>query len=204
MNPTASDPLSMKQKVNKYSNSLLSTTLGLTPRVFIVEQGSLARSSVRARNDLYQPDGVHLTTKGLYYHSSNLITAMQELYPDTKHIVPAEDNERGAARGGQSGSHSPGRDRERGGDGRQQRQRDNRGQGGWRNQNRGERYRDQPSDNYSDNRGWRGGQRGGGWDREQRQPPHDRARGGGRRGRDYDDYHQGNDNSGGRRYDRNR
>ena len=165
--PTPSDPAAMKQKLNKYSNSLLSTTLGLTPRVFIVEQGSLARSSPRARSDLYQSDGVHLTTKGLYYHSSNLITAMQELYPDTKHIVPAEDNERGAGRGCQSGYHSPGRDRERGGDGRQQRQRDNRGHGGWRHQNRGERYRDQPSDNYSDNRGWRGGQRGGGWDREQ-------------------------------------
>ena len=189
--PTVADPLSIKQKVNKYSNSLLSTTLGLTPRVFIVEQGSLARSSVKARNDLYQADGVHLTTRGLFYHSSNLITAMQDTYEDTKLIKPAED-----ARGGANGG-SPGRIRDN-------RQRDNRGQGGWRQQNRGERYREQPSDNYSDNRGWRGGQGRRGWDREQRQPRHDsRGRGGGRREWEYEEY-QRNDNSGGRGYNRNR
>ena len=192
--PTVADSLSIKQKVNKYSNSLLSTTLGLAPRVFIVEQGSLARSSVKARNDLYQADDVHLTTRGLFYHSSNLITAMQDTYEDTKLIKPAEDG-RGGANGG-----SPGRNRGRGFDNRQ---RDNRGQGGWRQQNRGERYREQPSDNYSDNRGWRGGQGRRDWDREQRQPRHDRGRGGGRREWEYDEY-QRNDNSGERGYNRNR
>ena len=78
--PIPSDPTSVKQKLNKYSNSLLSTTLGLTSRLFVVEQGSLARSSVKARNDLYQGDGIHLTTKGLYYHSSNLLSAIQDCY----------------------------------------------------------------------------------------------------------------------------
>ena len=110
----------MKQKLNKYSNSLLSTTLGLTPRLFIVEQGSLARSSVKARSDLYQGDGIHLTTKGLYYHSSNLLTAVQDCYEDTKHFNrQVEEIDR------RDGSGHPGQGRDRDSDHRPQRYRDN-------------------------------------------------------------------------------
>ena len=192
--PTPSDPAAMKQKLNKYSNSLLSTTLGLTPRVFIVEQGSLARSSARARSDLYQSDGVHLTTKGLYYHTSNLITAMQEWYEDTKH---SEEVERRGSNGHPS---SPGQgDRGRDTGYRPQRSRDNdRGQGRRQySRDRGDRNRDQQS----------GG--GGGFRRDNRdnrdryQPTGPRRTRGGYR-QEWDDDHPGYGHSRGGNGRRNR
>ena len=48
--PVSKDPTSMKQKLSKYSNAVPSTSLGLTQRAFLVEQGSLGRSSGKARN----------------------------------------------------------------------------------------------------------------------------------------------------------
>ena len=194
--PIPSDPTSMKQKLNKYSNSLLSTTLGLTSRLFVVEQGSLARSSVKARNDLYQGDGIHLTTKGLYYHSSNLLSAIQDCYEDTK-LFNRQVEDTGRREG--SGHHGQVRDRDP--DHRPLRYRDN-------EQNQGRRYRDNRnsdySGGYSNNQRWRDGDSGQGWNRDQRYPPpgsRARGRGGNRQWDEYVDnpgygYHGGKKNFG--------
>ena len=54
----------------------------MTPRMFIVDQSSLARTSTKARSDIYKPDGLHLTTKGLTFYTSNITKALLECYPD--------------------------------------------------------------------------------------------------------------------------
>ena len=168
--PTSSDPTALKQKLNKYSNSLLSTTLGLAECVFIVEQGSIARSSVKARNELYQGDGVHLTSKGLYYYSSNLISELQDRYEDTKQFsTTAADSERR----GLGNNPSPGHDR--GGKGRTYQSGSGTDQGGGRRQQhqqgRSGRYRDHPGNTHRDNTGW-----GRGFNRQRMYPPPPPAR----------------------------
>ena len=82
----AKDPSGMKQKLSRYSNGVLATTTGLVPRTFLVEQAGLSRSSDRARKELFQPDGIHLTPKGLSFYTSNLISTIQECYEDTKQL----------------------------------------------------------------------------------------------------------------------
>ena len=47
----AADPTGMKQKLTKYSNGVLASTTGATPRIFLVEQASLARTAAKGRAD---------------------------------------------------------------------------------------------------------------------------------------------------------
>ena len=70
---TSDDPSGMKQKLTKYSNGVLASSTGATPRIFLVEQASLARAGVKARSEIFQQDGVHLTTKGLNFYTTNVI-----------------------------------------------------------------------------------------------------------------------------------
>ena len=72
----------MKQKLTRYANGVLASHTGATPRIFLVEQASLARSAVKARADIFQKDGIHLTPKGLNFFNSNILNAMRECYPD--------------------------------------------------------------------------------------------------------------------------
>ena len=74
------DPTAMKQKLSKYSNGVVSSTTGPTPRIFLVEQSGLARSSTRARSELYKPDGLHLTQKGLRIYVNNITNTLKECY----------------------------------------------------------------------------------------------------------------------------
>ena len=80
--PITSDPRGMLAKLSKYANGVLASNIGMTPRLFIVDQSSLARSSIKARSDIFKPDGLHLTTKGLTFYTSNISKALQECYPD--------------------------------------------------------------------------------------------------------------------------
>ena len=89
----------MKQKLTKYSNGVLASRTGATPRIFLVEQASLARASVKARSDIYQPDGLHLTTRGLNYYTTNIISAVKECYTDIQQL-PQQVKERGHAHSG--------------------------------------------------------------------------------------------------------
>ena len=107
--PTDKDPTSMKQKLSKFSNGVLSTSLGLTTRAFLVEQASLSRSAGKARNDLFQSDGVHLTPKGLHYYSSNIIDALQDCYEDTKQIKKPVKSDKKQGGGGSGGQWQQGR-----------------------------------------------------------------------------------------------
>ena len=60
---------------------------GATPRIFLVEQSNLNRSSVKARAEVFQADFLHLTNnKGLGFYNTNIINAINECYPDTKDL----------------------------------------------------------------------------------------------------------------------
>ena len=87
--PATNDPTSMYSKLAKYSNGVLASSVGMAPRLIIVDQSSLARSSIKARSDVYRPDGLNLTTKGLNYFTSNLTKALTECYTDMAITRPA-------------------------------------------------------------------------------------------------------------------
>ena len=98
--PDNSDPTSMKQKLSKYSNGVLASTVGPTPRIFIVEQAGLARSHPKARADIFQSDGLHLTPKGLKLYTNKLIIAMNECYGEaTKPSVILGSSGTGSSQG---------------------------------------------------------------------------------------------------------
>ena len=78
--PQTNDPSAMVQKLSKFSNGVVASAIGPTPRIFLVEQASLGRSSAKARADVYQKDGLHLTPKGLKIYTTNLISVMKECY----------------------------------------------------------------------------------------------------------------------------
>ena len=78
------DQSGMRQKLSKYSNGVLASLTGATPKIFLVEQSSLGRASERARADIYQKDGLHLTKKGVNFYNDNIISVMKECYPDTE------------------------------------------------------------------------------------------------------------------------
>ena len=80
--PPTQDPTGMYSKLAKYSNGVLASSVGVTPRLFIVEQSSLARFGAKPRSDVFKPDGVHLTSKGLSYYTSNITRSLMECYPD--------------------------------------------------------------------------------------------------------------------------
>ena len=76
------DPSGMKQKLSRYANGVLASLTGATPKIFLVEQASLSRTNERARADLFQKDGLHLTKKGVNYYNNNIMNVMKECYPD--------------------------------------------------------------------------------------------------------------------------
>ena len=87
--PPTKDPTGMCAKLSKYSNGVMASSLGMTPRLFIVDQSSLARTSLKARADVYKPDGLHLTPKGLTFYTSNITKSLLECYAD---IVPPKQS----------------------------------------------------------------------------------------------------------------
>ena len=150
--PPAQDPSSMKQKLSRFANGVLSTSTGPTPRLFLVEQASLARAAGRGRSDLFQTDGLHLTAKGLHFYNTNIINTMKECYGDTQLIKKVGKRVTSDSHS-QSGSRVHDRDVRRGGD--------------WDEHARGERqnqqvhYRsDRGSDRNEDRRGYRHGGQG--------------------------------------------
>ena len=167
----------IKQKLTKYSNGVLASSTGAASRIFLVEQASLARTAVKARADIFEKDGVNLTTKGLNFYNTNIINVMKECFPDTvsyldQHRAPQQDqgqasgNGHRGARGQGQGNRGQGprgyghSDR---GQGQHQYQRGGPGWGGGggrsgrQNQHRARQWH-QPPD-------W-AGQRGGGWGRD--------------------------------------
>ena len=105
--PASNDPTSMYPKLAKYSNGVLASSVGMTPRLIIVDQSSLARSSIKARSEVYRPDGINLTTKGLNFFTSNLIKALTECYTDmaiTRQATRPSNGTGGPDRGGRGGS----------------------------------------------------------------------------------------------------
>ena len=92
--PPTKDPTVMLNKLTKFSNGSLASYVGMSPRIFIVDQAGLVRSGVKSRADIYKPDGLHLTTKGLLFYTTNIISSLQSCYGDTlllkkaKHMTP--------------------------------------------------------------------------------------------------------------------
>ena len=81
------DPDGINQKLTNFSSSVLASLTGATPRIFLVEQSNLNRSSVKARAEVFQADFLHLTNnKGLGFYNTNIINAINECYPDTKDL----------------------------------------------------------------------------------------------------------------------
>lgn len=101
---TTSDPTGMKQKLTKYSNGVLASNTGATPRIFLVEQASLARAGVKARSDIFQQDGLHLTNKGLNFYTTNIIDSVKECFTDTKLLRQHTAGRVGGQVGGRAGS----------------------------------------------------------------------------------------------------
>ena len=99
---------------------------------------------------------MHLTSKGLYYYSSNIISVMQDCYKDTKQSsTPAADSDRrgpgnnpnpGQGRGGKGRSYQDGSGTDQGRGRRQQ-----------HHQGRGGGYRVHPPNLHSDYTGWKRG-----------------------------------------------
>ena len=102
---SAADPMGMKQKLTKYSNGVLASTTGPTPKIFLVEQASLGRSAEKARAEIFQNDGINLTTKGVNFYNKNIINVISECYPETLQLQKQEVRGQGAGRGGSDGQH---------------------------------------------------------------------------------------------------
>ena len=78
------DPEGNWAKFSKLANSHLAIMLAGEDRIHIVENSNLARPEGRSRDDLYQPDGLHLTPKGLYNLETNVISALHKVKPDLR------------------------------------------------------------------------------------------------------------------------
>ena len=186
------DPSGMKQKLSKYANGVLSSTTGPTPRMFLIEQSGLARTSARARSELFKPDGLHLTQKGLRMYSSNLIMALRECYGEL--AIPSTQHQQGM---GKHDSDQRGDDRQRRRGDQTNNRTDHDGDRVGRS-HRGDGHRgDHPHHHADRDRGGRYGRRG-----DQRYPPYPayNNRGRGRRAdNDYWDYHDDRGYSGGYR-----
>ena len=115
---TTRDSMGMLAKLSKYANGVLASSVGMTPRLSIIDQSSLARSSLKARSDIYKPDGLHLTPKGLTFYTANVTRALQELYPDM--AVPKQTVSQEQSRQPNTGS-PPRQDRTQGRGGRRDR-----------------------------------------------------------------------------------
>ena len=118
---STSDPKCMKQKLTKYANGVLASNTGATPRIFLVEQASLARSPGKGRSDIFQQDGLHLTTKGVHFYTTNIISVMKDCYPDTqslqRHVGGHEPTQAGVGDAygqGQGGRHGQAGERDQG------------------------------------------------------------------------------------------
>ena len=121
--PAESDPTSMYSKLSKYSNGVLASSVGMTPRLYIVDQTTLTRSGARARADIFKSDGLLLTTKGLNIYTSSITKSLTECYPDMevpKHPSPPTQAPEQGQGGGRNGGGA------RGGQGRRQDYRDRR------------------------------------------------------------------------------
>ena len=109
-----SDPMGTLAKLSRYSNGVLASNVGMTPRLFIVDQSSLARSAIKARSDIYKPDGLHLTAKGLTFYLNNISKALIDCYGDISVPKPSTNQEQGGARQSDNSSSSNRHDRRQG------------------------------------------------------------------------------------------
>ena len=114
--PPTQDPTGMYAKLAKYANGVLASNVGVTPRLYIVEQSSLARSSAKPRSEVFKPDGVHLASKGLTYYTSNITRSLMECYPDMAMTTPKQHPKQPPSHDQDSGRGNRGdRDRDIGG-----------------------------------------------------------------------------------------
>ena len=80
--PSEKDSTGMYNKLTKYSNGVLASSVGMTSRLSIVDQSNLARSGTKARSDIFRPDGLLLTSKGLSFYTSSIVKSLTDCYPD--------------------------------------------------------------------------------------------------------------------------
>lgn len=70
------DPSSMKQKLSRFANGALVTS---NLHTFLVEQAGLARSAGRGRSDLFQADGLHMTSKGFHFTTQTFLVVWKNV-----------------------------------------------------------------------------------------------------------------------------
>ena len=140
--------------LNNTSNSILHMRTHLLDRVYVVKQSMLESKSERVRNERFQPDGLHLTEKGLQLVNTNWVDSIKRVFTDLPQSPPQQHGRPhvplGAGRGGGG--------QERGGRTGQQ----------WRDENYSDNYGSDQGrgGGYRENRGFRGGNRGGGFQNE--------------------------------------
>ena len=159
------DDTGMKQRLTKYSNGVLASSTGATPRIYLVEQASLARTASKARADIFQKDGLHLTPKGLNFYNTNVINVMKECYPDTLAHQSHNSTPQQVSGYEQRGARGQGPRGHRHDRGQAYHQYQRGGQGWGSGGGRNGRYNQQRGEQWNQPPGW-AGQRGGGWGRD--------------------------------------
>ena len=183
---TADDPHALKQKLSKYSNAVIATLIAATPRLHLVEQASLGRVSEKARAEIFQTDGLHLTQKGVHYYSANIIEALKTCYPEDsrhqrgdKNLISSE--KRTGSQLNRGGSATSRGNQRRGGYDQGQRWENRGGSRGWRSNNGSDRnnqyyhsnqYPWQPRSHWGGYGRFHSGNNTGNW-AYQSQPPRD-------------------------------
>ena len=74
------DPTSLKQKLSKHANRTLFSTVAENPRICIVDQSNLSRSSGKQRWEIYEENGVNLTAEGVKIFDDNIIECIADCY----------------------------------------------------------------------------------------------------------------------------
>ena len=80
------DPEGNWARFSKLANSHLAIMVAGEDRIHMVENSNLSRPEGRSRDDLYKPDGLHLTTKGLYNLETNVISALHKVKPELRNL----------------------------------------------------------------------------------------------------------------------
>ena len=162
--PEPTDPAAMKQKLSRYANGVLATASLPAERIILVEQTGLGRSSERARSDIYDKDGIHLTPRGLNMFTSNVIAAVRDYYGDIKisesKSPPVREHDQGQGRRDRRGDNrGSGR-----GNNNHNEQHSDHWRGGPRNPGRGDNWSNHRPANRWHSRGRGRGDQSGHWD----------------------------------------
>ena len=76
----------LRTKLSRAANGHLIPLVESAAGVHLVDQAGLSRAPGRARQELYQEDGIHLTEKGVYGFTTNIILEMHSKFEDIRSL----------------------------------------------------------------------------------------------------------------------